>query len=561
MARRIVIVGGVAGGASAAARARRLSETAEITMFERGPYVSFANCGLPYYLGGEIAERDRLLVETPEHLKGVFNLDVRVRHEVTAIDRPNRSITVRDLTRDTIFEQPYDDLILSTGAAPLRPPIPGIDRPGQFVLRDITDMDAIDGWIRDTAARTAVVVGGGFIGLEVAEQLHQRGLEVSLAEVKPQVLAPLDPEMAAPLHAEIRRQQVQLILGNPVAGFEPPQPDELAQASVVILHDGTRLPADVVVLGLGVRPESRLARDAGLEVGERGGIRVDEHLRTSDPNIWAVGDAIEVRDWVTGQWSLIALGGPANRQGRIVANNLFGRPSVYRGTLGTAIVRVFTLTAACTGANEKMLRRLNMPYQAIHLHPPSHAGYFPGAQPIDVKILFSPDTGKLLGGQAVGRDGVDKRIDVLATAIKAGMTVDDLADLELAYAPPYGAAKDPINLAGMAAQNVLAGDVQVIQWYELADLPAAGHVILDVRNPGERAAGAIPGALAIPLSELRERLGELPRDREIIAHCQTGQRSYVACRLLQQHGIRCRNLTGAYKTWKAAEQDHLISGD
>jgi rhodanese-related sulfurtransferase len=372
-------------------------------------------------------------------------------------------------------------------------------------------------------------------------------------EASPQVMLPLDPEMAAWLHAELRANGVSLHLNDPVVSFEPPAGQESARASIVVLKSGQRLPADSVVLGLGVKPEVGLAKDAGLEIGKLGGIRVNEHLQTSDPRIWAVGDAIEVRDGVTGQWALIPLAGPANRQGRIAADNILGRPSRYEHTWGTAILRLFKITAGCTGANERALRRAAIPFQAIHLHPGSHAGYYPGAEPIALKVLFAPDTGKLLGAQAVGHEGVDKRIDVLATALKAGMTVHDLAELELAYAPPYGSAKDPVNLAGMAAQNVLASDVALAQWNEVASLDPGATVLLDVRRPDERAKGFIAGSMHIPLDELRQRLDELPRDREIIAYCQTGQRSYNATRILRQHGFRVRNLAGAYRTWRVTQ--------
>jgi NADPH-dependent 2,4-dienoyl-CoA reductase/sulfur reductase-like enzyme/rhodanese-related sulfurtransferase len=546
-------VGGVAGGASAAARARRLCEDCEIVVFERGPHVSFANCGLPYFVGGEIAEQDSLLVQTPQSLKARFNLDVRVNTEVIAIDRAAGRVKVRELTTGTESEEPYDALVLSTGASPLKPPIPGIDRPNHFTVRNIPDVEKIMAWSKDCQRCRAVVVGGGYIGLEMAEQLQRRGFAVTVVEALPQVMAPLDPEMAAWLHREIRANGIALHLNDPVAAFEPPTEKEPARASIVVLKSGARLPADSVILGLGVKPEVGLARNAGLEIGERGGIRVNEHLQTSDPQIWAVGDAIEVRDAVTGQWALIPLAGPASRQGRIAADNVFGRPSRYEGTWGTAILRLFNLTAACTGANEKTLRRLNIPFEAIHLHPNSHAGYYPGAEPIALKILFAPDTGKLLGAQAVGHEGVDKRIDVLATALKAGMTVHDLAEFELAYAPPYGSAKDPVNLAGMAAQNVLTGDVVVAQWPEIASFDAKSTILLDVRRDDERAKGFIPGSIHIPLDQLRSRMDELPRDREIIAYCQSGQRSYYAARILTQHGFRVRNLTGSYRTWKTAQ--------
>jgi NADPH-dependent 2,4-dienoyl-CoA reductase/sulfur reductase-like enzyme/rhodanese-related sulfurtransferase len=549
MKKRIIIVGGVAGGASAAARARRLCEDCEIIVFERGPHVSFANCGLPYFVGGEIAAQDDLLVQTPQSLKARFNLDVRINTEVIGIDRTALRVTVRELPSGRTSEESYDALILSTGASPLRPPIPGIERPNHFVVRNIPDVERIMAWSKDCQRCRAVVVGGGYIGLEMAEQLRHRGFDVTVVEASPQVMTPFDPEMAAWLHVELRANNVTLHLNDPVAAFEAPPPTEPARASIVVLKGGRRLPADSVVLGLGVKPETKLAREAGLEIGTLGGIRVNEHLQTSDPHIWAVGDAIEVRNAITGQWALIPLAGPANRQGRIAADNVFGRPSRYDGTLGTAILRLFGLTAGCTGANEKCLRQAGIAFQALHLHPGSHAGYYPGAEPIALKVLFAPDTGKLLGAQAIGRDGVDKRIDVLATALKAGMTVHDLAELELAYAPPYGSAKDPVNLAGMAAQNVLAGDVKIAQWSEVATLDPHHTLLLDVRRPDERAKGFIPGSIHIPLDDLRARLGELPRDKEIIVYCQTGQRSYYASRLLTQRGFQVRNLTGSYRTW------------
>lgn len=552
MAKRLLIVGGVAGGMSAAARARRLDENARIIVFERGPSVSYANCGLPYFLGGEITTRDKLLVQTPERLQSALNLDVRIRSDVVAIHRDRKEIAVRDFDKGREYAEPYDALVLSTGAAPLLPRIAGVERPGHFALRTLEDMDAIAGWIRDRHARQAVVAGGGFIGLEVAEQLHRRGLIVTLVERDPQVLRALDPEMAAHLHLELRKNGVALHLKAGLARLDEPGPNDRAGASIVVLADRTRLPADVVVLGLGVRPETKLAREAGLEIGPTGGVKVDEHLRTSDPAIYAVGDAIEVVHAVTGKPAVIPLGGPANRQGRTAADNIFGLPTRYPGTLGTAIVRVFGLTAAATGANESQLKDAGLPYQAVHLHPNSHAGYYPGARPLALKLLFAPDTGKVLGAQAVGQKGVDKRIDVLATAIRAGMTVDDVADLELAYAPPFGSAKDPVNLAGMAAQNIRSGRVGSAHWNEIAALDPDLVIILDVRDASEREAGAIPRSIHIPLKELRARLGELPRDKEIIAHCASGQRSYNACRILAQNGFRCRNLSGSYKTWKTA---------
>lgn len=552
--RRILIVGGVAGGATAAAHARRLSEDAEIIIFERGPYVSFANCGLPYYIGGEIAEKDDLLIQTPEGLKDRFNIEVRILSEVLKIDPKARTIDINDKKSGKKYSEVYDDLILSTGASPLKPPIPGIEREGHFTVRGIPDVEAINSWIDSRAVREAVVVGGGYIGLEMVEQLHRRGLQVTVAEALPQVMAPLDPEMAAWLHRELRSQGVTLCLGQPVDHFDPPQNKEKAEASIVVLKDGARLPADIVILGLGVKPEVGLIKDAGLETGERGGVRVNEYLQTGDSHVWAIGDAIEVRDFVTGSWAVIPLAGPANRQGRIVAENIFGAKLKYQGTCGTSILRLFDQVAACTGANEKTLQKAGMDYEVVHLHPPAHANYYPDANRIAIKIIFDPQSGKLLGAQAVGREGVDKRIDVLATALKAGMTVHDLEELELAYAPPFGSAKDPVNLAGMVAQHVIHEDVKIAQWHEIAGLDPEKSIILDVRDEDELEDGFIPGAINIPLPSLRERFTELPKDRDIIAYCQTGQRSYFASRFLVQKGFKVRNLVGAYRTWKVATE-------
>jgi NADPH-dependent 2,4-dienoyl-CoA reductase/sulfur reductase-like enzyme/rhodanese-related sulfurtransferase len=548
---RLLIVGAVAGGASCAARARRLSEDAEIIVFERGPYVSFANCGLPYHIGGEIPNREKLLLQTPEKFRNNMNIDVRVRTEVIAIHRDTREVEVRDLATGTVSRERYDTLVLSPGAAPVRPPIPGIDRPGIFTLRNIPDMDAINTWLAEHSARTAVVVGGGFIGLEMAEQLQQRGLEVAIVEYANQILGPLDPDMAAIVAAEMRKHGVSVHTGEKVNGFLAAGPGEVAAAAVVTSESGLRIAADIVIVGIGVRPECALARAAGLEVGELGGIRVSDTLQTSDPAIYAVGDAIEVWNPLLKQWSLVPLASPANRQGRIAADNIFGLKSRYRGTIGTSILRAFDIAAGCTGLNEKALKRAGLPYKALHLHPGSHAGYFPGAKPIALKLLFDPTTRAVLGAQAVGEDGVDKRIDVIATAIHGNMTIDDLAELELAYAPPYGSAKDPVNLAGMAAQNIANGLVDVAQWEDVAKL-GDGVLILDVREPAEVASGAIPGSLNIPLPQLRKRLEEIPRDREILVHCQSGQRSYNAARLLSQRGFKVRNLAGSYKTWKMA---------
>lgn len=548
MPKRILIVGGVAGGMSAATRLRRLDEFADVVVFERGPFVSFANCGLPYHLGGEIADRGKLIVQSPQRLKQVFRLDVRANTEVVSIDRAAKTVVARNVVSGEETTERYDDLILATGASAVMPPIPGLRRPGHFTLRTIPDMDGVMDWITKRNAKTALVLGGGFIGLEAAEQLHRRGLSVTVIEQLPQVLAPIDPEMAAHVHIELKKHGVRLELSNGVERFE----DTATGASIAVLANDTRIPADVVLVGVGVRPESKLAKDAGLEIGTSGGVKVNNRMQTSDPHIWAAGDVVEVTHGVTGTPAVIPLAGPANRQGRIVADNICGNASHYRGTLGTAIVRVFDVTAAVVGANETLLKKTGTPFQAVHLHPNSHAGYFPGAKPIALKVLFDPKSGKLLGAQAVGEDGVDKRIDVLATALFAGMTTDDLAELELCYAPPFGSAKDPINLAGMAAQNVTDGLVTVAQWHEVPALVAAGAVVVDVRESGERDGGIIPGSLSIPLGSLRERLGELSKDAELLVHCASGQRSYNACRVLAQHGFKCRNLTGSFKTWKAA---------
>ena len=544
--KRIVIVGGVAGGASAAARARRLSEEAEIVLLERGPYVSFANCGLPYHIGGTIADRDRLLVQTPEALRKRFRIDVRTRTEAVRIDRKARTVTVRNLETGATSAEPYDALILSPGAEPVRPPIPGADDPRVLTLRSLQDMDRIKRVVDEHKPGRAVVVGGGYIGLEMAEALRGRGADVTLVELADQVFPAADPEMVAPVHQELRRHGVDLRLGTQVAAIRAE-----GDALRVRLSRGDEVACGLVILAVGVRPETTLAREAGLPIGPTGGIVVDDHMRTADPAIWAVGDAVEVTHLVGGGPCLIPLAGPANRQGRIAADNVFGRPSVYRKTQGTAICKVFDLAIGMTGLSEKALRKAGRPCEKVYVHPASHAAYYPGASPLSLKLLFDPADGRVLGAQAVGADGVDKRIDVLAVAIRAGLTVQDLADQELAYAPPYGSARDPVNYAGFVAANVLAGDVALCHTEDVAR-PGPGRLLLDVRTPKEVAGGTIPGALSIPLDDLRGRLGELPRDKEILAFCQVGLRGYLACRILAQKGFRCRNLSGGYKTYLAA---------
>lgn len=542
---KLLIVGGVAGGASAAARARRLSEDAEIILFERGPDVSFANCGLPYFIGGEIVERAKLLVTTPDRLRSRFKLDVRPRSSVDAIDRSAKMVRVRDLATGAEYEESYDKLILAPGAAPLRPPIPGIDLPGVFTLRNLQDMDRIKHRVGQ-GVQQAVVVGAGFIGLELVENLVKRGIKTTLVELQDQVLPPLDKEMTTPILETLSSNGVTVLLEQSAEGFEQ-SPDGL----VVNLKSGQRLTAQLVILGVGVRPENKLAVDAGLEVGPRGGIRVNEFLQTSDPDIYAVGDAIEVKDFVLGSPTQVPLAGPANRQGRIAADNIFGRSVKYRGTQGTAIVGAFDCTVAMTGTSEKALRRANRPFHKVYVHPAHHAGYYPGAEQMTLKVLFDLGTGKLLGAEAVGGAGVDKRIDVLAVAIQAGMTVFDLEEMELAYAPQYGSAKDPINMAGFVASGMLRGDhPQVDVETVLATSEGQRPFLVDVRTPQEFTAGHIPGAVNIEVDQLRSRLDEFPKDREVAVYCQVGQRGYLATRILRQNGFSASNIGGGYKTFK-----------
>ena len=542
---KLIIVGGVAGGASAAARARRLSEDAEIILFERGPDVSFANCGLPYYVGGEIAERSKLLVTTAERLRTRFRLDVRTGSSVESIHRESRTIRIRELATGREYEESYDKLILAPGAAPLRPPLPGIDLPGIFTLRNLQDVDQIKDRV-DKGIQRAVVVGAGFIGLELVENFVRRGVSTTVVELNDQVLPPFDKEMTTPIAQALASKGVTLLLNHSAEGFEP-----AGQGLVVRLKSGQTLDADLVILGIGVRPENKLAVEAGLDVGPRGGIRVNESLQTTDPHIYAVGDAIEVKDVISGDATQIPLAGPANRQGRIAADNVFGRTSRYRGTQGTAIIGLFDQTAAMTGSAEKTLRRTNRPYRKIYIHPAHHAGYYPGAQGMTLKLLFDPQSGRILGGQAVGGEGVDKRIDILAVAIQAGMTVFDLEEVELAYAPQFGSAKDPINMAGFVAAGLIRGDHPQIDVEKVLATPEAERpYLVDVRTSQEFSQGAIPGAVNIPVDELRSRLSELPRDQPIVVYCQVGQRGYLATRILLQTGFQAVNIGGGYKTFK-----------
>lgn len=557
---RIVIIGGVAGGASAAARARRLDENAEIVLLERGEYVSFANCGLPYHIGGVIKDRNRLLVQTPQTLHSQLRLDVRIHTEALRIDVQRKEVAVKNLQNGTEYSLPYDKLILSPGAEPVRPPIPGTDNARVKTLRSMGDMDSIIEILeRDNPGRV-LVVGGGYIGLEMAEALRERKIDVTLVELTSQVMAPIDPEMAAPLHQELTANGVDLRLETSLV--------ELTESSgrlTANLSTGDKLDCGLVILAIGVKPDIKLAKQAELAIGERGGILVDEHMRTSHEDVFAVGDAVEVIDFVGGFHTLIPLAGPANRQGRIAADNALGRDSVYKKTQGTGICKVFDLAAGMTGMNEKSLKRLGKPYEKVYVHPANHASYYPGATPLSLKVIFDPANGKVLGAQAVGADGVDKRIDILAVAIRAGLTVFDLEEMELSYAPPYGSAKDPINYAGFVAANVLRGDAKICHVEDVmshAGKAVASGVqalasadeqdepfLLDVRNPQEVAAGTIPGSVNIPLPALRDRLGEVPQDKEILVFCQVGLRGYLASRILSQHGYNCRNLTGGYKTY------------
>lgn len=546
--KKYVVVGGVAGGATVAARLRRMDEQAEIILFERGQYVSYANCGLPYYIGGVISEREKLFVQTVEGFVARFRIDIRTRQEVLSIDKEKHTVEVRRLDTGETYTETYDKLVLSPGAEPLRPGIEGIQHPQIMTLRNVPDTDAIKQYIDQYQVRRAVVVGGGFIGLEMAENLRERGIDVHVVEMGNQVMAPLDYSMAAIVHQHLVENGVTLHLENGVTRFS----DRAGQV-VVHLKSGDELPADLVVLSIGVRPEVKLAREAGLAIGKTGGIAVDEYMQTSDSSIYALGDATEVRHYVTGQPALIPLAGPANKQGRIVADNIvLGNCRTYPGSMGTSIAKIFALTVAATGANAKLLKREGIPYVSSYTHGSSHAGYYPDAVGLSLKIIFSPEDGRLLGAQAVGFDGVDKRIEMLAQVIQRKGTVYDLMELEHAYAPPFSSAKDPVNMAGFVADNILNGRVRILTWREIDGL-SAETVRIDVRTREEYALGTIPGFVNIPVDELREHLDELPKDRPIVVTCAVGLRGYLAYRILTQHGFTdVRNLSGGYKTWSMA---------
>lgn len=539
---KVCIIGGVAGGATAAARLRRLDEQLEIIVFERGDYISYANCGLPYHISGRIKERKSLLLQTPEGFWSRFRVQVRLGNEVLAIDPQHKRLQVRNLKTGDQYAESYDYLILSPGAYPFVPPIEGSGAPIFMSLRDIPDMDAMMNRIDHLQAKEAVVIGGGFIGLEIAENLIARGIKTHLVEMLDQVMMPFDPEMAHIIQAGLTGGGVCLHLSDSVKRIAGDARGK------VILESGTELAAELVVSAVGVRPDIRLAREAGLQIGATGGIAVDARMRTSDPHIYAVGDAVETTHLVAGTPVLLPLAGPANKQARVAADNICGLDSVYRGSLGTAIVKVFDLQAAATGLNEKTARRHNLPYQAIHLHPLSHAGYYPGAAMMSLKLLFEVPGGRILGAQCIGTQGVDKRIDVIATAMRAGLTVSDLGELELAYAPPFGSAKDPVNMAGFAGSNILRGLVASVTYDRAAAL--GNRLFLDVRTNEEFKAGGIPESIHIPLDELRERIAELPRDRHIVVSCRSGVRSYAAIRILKQSGFeQLSNLSGGYITY------------
>lgn len=547
MAKKVIIIGGVAGGASAAARLRRLDEQAEIIMIDRGEYISFANCGLPYYIGGVIPERSDLVVQTVESMESRFNLDIRVRTEVLGIDPEKKELTIKDLNTNKSYTESYDYLILSPGANPVAPPIPGLkDSTNVFTVRTIPDTDAINDLINSQNPKQAVVVGGGFIGLEMAENLQHRGLKVSIVEMLPQVMAPLDFEMAGLVHHHLREKGINLILSNGVKAFHN-------QGQEIELQNGEKLASDLTILAIGVRPEIHLAKDAGLKLGTTGAIAVNEQMLTSDPFIYAIGDAVEINCPITGSVGVIPLAGPANKQGRLVADNIGGKTRSYGGTIGTSIAQVFDLTVASVGNNEKALQQKNIAYEVVHIHGESHVEYYPGAESMALKLIFDPKTGKIFGAQAIGGSGVDKRIDVLATAIYGGLTVQDLQELELAYAPPYGAAKDPVNLLGFAATNILEGFSEHYYWSDVENLVDKGAFFLDVRPQGSTRSALIPGAKHIPLEELRSQLRELPQGETIHLFCAIGLRGYVAERILKQTGYTVKNLDGGLVTLGGAQ--------
>lgn len=545
MSKKVLIVGGVAGGASAAARLRRLNEDFEIIMFEKGEYISFANCGLPYYIGDSIKNRGFLLVQTVEGMKERFKLDVRNLSEVIEIDKNNKKVKVKNHKNGQVYEETYDKLILSPGAMPKIPDIKGIKScKNLFTLRNIADTDKIKNYVDINKPQKALVIGGGFIGLEMVENLHKRGVEVTLVHSRDQVMKPVDYEMASVLHTHLIEKGVKLILKDKPEKIED-------KGKRVVLKSGKDVETDMIILSIGVTPESKIAKEAGIEVNEKGAIVVNSKMKTSNEDIYAVGDAIQVIDFVNKKPTMIPLAWPANRQGRLVADILSGKDVEYKGTLGSLVAKVFDLTVAATGNNEKNLRDLDIPYEAIHIHPASHAGYYPGATQISFKMLFDPNTGKILGAQGVGKEGVDKRIDLIANSIKAGFTVYDLQDTEVCYAPPYNSAKDPVNMMGYCGANIMENIVKNTQWYEIEDLVKNEEYILDVREEYEVSNGSIKNVVNIPLGQLRDRLNEIPKDKKIYVCCQVGLRGYIACTILNQYGYNTSNIDGGYKTYSS----------
>lgn len=542
MSKKVLIIGGVAGGASAAARLRRLDEGAEIILFERGDYISFANCGLPYYIGDLIKDRSKLLVQTAEGMKKRFNIDVRVKSEVVKIFKESKEVEVK--AGEKTYKESYDYLILSPGAYPFVPDIPGINNSRIFTLRNMSDVDKIKSFTLINKPQKSAVIGGGYVGIEMAENLKNTGIDVTLVEAAPHILGIFDIEMARIIEKQIADRGIEIIDNDGVEKFE----DDIK----VVLKSGRKIDCDLVILAIGVKPENKLAKDAGLAIGEKGGIKVDEHMKTSDEFIYAVGDAVEVYDYITGEKVLIPLAGPANKQGRIAADNICRRNTAYHSTIGTSIIKVFSLTAAAAGKNERALKAKGIPYLKSYTHSSSHAGYYPGAFPMSIKLIFSPDDGKVLGAQIIGKDGADKRIDVISEAIRHGLTVYDLEELELAYAPPYSSAKDPVNMAGFVASNILKGDMKVVYFDEVDNLDRNEYFILDVRTPLEFEAGHIKDAVNIPVDSLRGEISYVPKDKKIIAYCKVGLRGYIACRILMQNGFDAYNLSGGYDTYSAA---------
>ena len=543
MSKKIIIIGGGAGGASTAARLRRLDEKAEIIMFEKGEYISFANCGLPYYIGETITDREKLIVQTVDEMSRKFKIDIRNRSEVIKIDRENNKVIVKNLKNNEIYDESYDTLVLSPGSTPIKPNIPGIQECNNlYTLRNIPDTDKIKAHVDNQKPKRAVVIGGGFIGLEMAENLSERGLDITIVEAGNQVMAPIDIEMASIIHDVLIENGVKLILNDGVKEFKN-------NGKKLILSSGEEIDTDLIILSIGVKPETSIAKEAGIMVNEHGGIIVDDHMKTSVNNIYALGDAVEIRDFVNKNPAMIPLAWPANRQGRIVADNICGRNSLYKGSLGSSVAKIFDYTVATTGNNEKTLKKLGISYKAVHIHPASHAGYYPGAFPIAFKMLFDPKDGKILGAQGVGMDGVEKRIDVLATAIKGKLSVFDLQDIEPCYAPPYNSAKDPVNMLGYYASNILDGLIEVIEWDKVDNLDKDRSVIIDVREEFELVTGIFENSINIPLGQLRERINDIPKDKDVYVTCQVGQRGYVASRILKNHGFNAINIDGGMKTY------------